>query len=93
MALYTSSLTCTVDGLAHLVSDDAAAEGVIARRGTYAALCGHMVHVAALVSSTGRPCQLCNQQVQSGGAAARVEPQRRRLGRFAGRGEHRKAIR
>ncbi len=92
MAFYTSSLTCTVDGLAHLVSDDAAAEGVLARRGTYAALCGHMVHVAALVSSTGRPCQLCNQQAQLG-AAARVEPQRRRLGRFAGRGEHRKAFR
>ncbi len=89
MAFYTSSLTCTVDGLAHLVSDDAAAEGVLARRGTYAALCGHTVRVAALVSSNGRPCQLCNQQAQS----ARVEPQRRRLGRFAGRREHRKAVR
>jgi hypothetical protein len=53
------SLTCTADGLAHLVSDDAAAAGIAAGRGTYGALCGHTIRVAALVSATGRPCARC----------------------------------
>lgn len=58
-AFRTSPLTCTIDGLAHLVSDDAAAAGVAAGRGTYAALCGHKIHAAALVSAAGRPCTRC----------------------------------
>lgn len=94
MAFHASSLTCTVDGLAHLVSDEAAAAGVVARRGTYIALCGHTVHAAALASSLGRPCPLCDQQAQVGSESdkARSEPRRRRRGRRDDR-DDRKAVR
>lgn len=64
MGSYTSSLTCTVDGLAHLVSDDAAAAGIVAGRGIYMALCGHTVHAAAMVSAIGRPCPRCALHAQ-----------------------------
>jgi len=50
------SLTCTADGLDHLVSADAAAHGIAARQGTYTAICGHLVYVAPLVSSPGPLC-------------------------------------
>lgn len=93
VAFHASSLTCAVDGLAHLVSDDAAAAGVVARQGTYTALCGHTVHAAALASSLGRPCQLCDEQAQAGHEPDGVETRRRRRGRGAGRREERKAIR
>lgn len=97
MAFHASSLTCVVDGLAHLVSDEAAAAGVVARQGTYAALCGHTVHAAAMVSSLGRPCQLCDLHAQSGGDPAGAERRRRRHGRGYGgwteRRDDRKATR
>jgi hypothetical protein len=57
------SLTCTADGLDHLVSADAAAQGIAARQGTYTAMCGHLVYVAALVSSPGPLCSRCAQSV------------------------------
>ena len=59
-----SSFTCTVDGLDHLVSDDAAARGIAARQGTYTAMCGHVVYVAALVTSAGPLCPRCAQLAQ-----------------------------
>lgn len=93
MVFHASSLTCVVDGLAHLVSDEAAAAGVVARQGTYAALCGHTVHAAAMVSSLGRPCQLCDHHAQSGGAPARAESRRGRRGRGTERRDDRKATR
>lgn len=65
MESYTSSLTCTVDGLAHLVSDDAAAAGIAAGRGIYMALCGHTVHAAAMVSAIGRECPRCVLHVEA----------------------------
>lgn len=74
-------LTCTIDGLAHLVSDDAAAAGVAAGRGTYAAVCGHMVHAAALVSSAGRPCRLCSLHFDAHQAAVDAGPGARRAHR------------
>lgn len=75
MGSYMSSLTCTVDGLAHLVSDDAATAGIVARRGIYMALCGHTVHAAAMVSAIGRPCPRCALHVE-----ALMAPQPRRVG-------------
>lgn len=75
MGSYTSSLTCTIDGLAHLVSDDAAAAGIAAGRGIYTALCGHPVHAAAMVSATGRPCPRCALHTEAIG-----EPVGRRRG-------------
>ena len=83
MGFLVSSLTCTVDGQAHLVSDDAAAEGVTAGRGTYAALCGHVVRVAAMASSAGPQCPRCTlvaDMVDPGSSA----PPRRRHGRRIG---------
>ncbi len=59
-----SSFTCTVDGLDHLVSDDAAARGIAARQGTYTAMCGHVVYVAALVTSAGPLCPHCAKLAQ-----------------------------
>lgn len=59
MGFYPLSLTCTVDGLDHLVSDEAAAAGITAGQGTCMALCGHTVHIAPLVCSAGRPCPHC----------------------------------
>jgi hypothetical protein len=59
-----SSFTCTVDGLDHLVSDDAAARGIAARQGTYTAMCGHVVYVAALVTCAGPLCPRCARLVQ-----------------------------
>ena len=60
--------TCTMDGIDHLVSDDAATLGIAARRGTYTAMCGHLVYVAALTSSAGPLCSRCvhlTHQVQA----------------------------
>lgn len=78
MGFHASSLTCTIDGLAHLVSDDAAAEGVAAGRGVYIALCGHPVHAAAMASAAGRPCPRCDQQAGEDGQFFLPEPRRRR---------------
>lgn len=60
MGFHVSSVTCTVDGLAHLVSDDAAEAGIVTRRGTYGALCGHIVRSVAMVSVAGQPCRRCS---------------------------------
>jgi hypothetical protein len=63
-AYAAASFTCTVDGLDHLVSDDAAARGIAARQGTYTAMCGHVVYVAALVTSAGPLCPRCARLAQ-----------------------------
>ncbi|HXT45893.1 MAG TPA: hypothetical protein VN748_17560 [Pseudonocardiaceae bacterium] len=89
-ACMTSSFTCTMDGFDHLVSDDAATLGIAARRGTYTAMCGHLVYVAALVSSAGPLCPRCAQLVQQVQAPVTVPPDRpggrgrARLGRLFG---------
>jgi hypothetical protein len=57
------SFTCTVDKLNHFVSDDAAVLGLAAGRGTYGALCGHLIYTAALASSSGSLCPGCIQTV------------------------------
>ncbi|MGH3797439.1 MAG: hypothetical protein ACRDSP_21430 [Pseudonocardiaceae bacterium] len=76
-----SSLTCTVDGQAHLVSDDAAAAGILAGQGIYTALCGHLVHVAAMASSAGPQCPRCTVLAGVVGESAGHEPARRRRDR------------
>ena len=85
-----TSFTCTIDGLDHLVSDDAAMLGIAARRGTYTAMCGHLIYVAALVSSAGPLCPRCAQLAQQVQAPVTVPPDRNggrrraRLGRLLG---------
>lgn len=61
---HASPLTCAVDGLSHVVTDDAAAVGIASRTGTYTALCGHQVHAAALICATGSPCPRCALEVE-----------------------------
>jgi hypothetical protein len=98
VAFHASSVTCTVDGLAHLVSDDAAVAGIAAGRGVYAALCGHLVHAAAMVSSLGRPCPRCaasftvtarhaelSVRSATGEPRRRIRSGRKRLRRLLGR--------
>jgi hypothetical protein len=90
--IRTAPLTCAVDGLAHAVSDEAAAAGIASRTGTYSALCGHMVHAAALICATGRPCPRCALQVQTRRTASVPQDTRgtrtwhERLRRLLGRG-------
>jgi hypothetical protein len=85
------ALTCTLDGLAHVVSDDAAVAGIIAGRGVYTALCGHGVHAAAMICSAGHPCPHCTQQVQEkldatvGAMGSRSRTLRGWFNRFLGR--------
>lgn len=87
-ACVTSSFTCAMDGFDHLVSDDAAMLGIAARRGTYTAMCGHLVYVAALVSSAGPLCPRCAElapQVQATVPSDRNGSRgRARLGRLLG---------
>lgn len=85
-AYAASSFTCTVDGLDHLVSDDAAARGIAARQGTYTAMCGHVVYVAALVTCAGPLCPRCAQLAQEVPAPASVP-----LDQDSGRGRARLA--
>lgn len=70
------SLTCTADGLDHLISADAAAQGIAARQGTYTAICGHLIYVAALVSSPGPLCPRCAQSVTQVGPPLTGQPGR-----------------
>ncbi len=49
----------SVDGTAHRVTVDAAADGL--PRGTYATVCGTDVVAAALVARAARFCRLCSQ--------------------------------
>jgi hypothetical protein len=85
-ASAASSFTCTVDGLDHLVSDDAAVRGIAARQGTYTAMCGHVVYVAALVSCAGPLCPRCAQLAHEVQPPASVP-----LDRDSGRGRARLA--
>lgn len=55
--LYTTAITCSVDGLAHEVIDESMAAGRHA--GRYQALCGSRVLAAAMVAPIGRPCTRC----------------------------------
>ncbi len=68
--LYLSPVTCTIDGLAHLVTDAAMATALAAHQGTYQAVCGHSVRAAPMVCPIGRPCERC---------AAQIEPPRRQV--------------
>jgi hypothetical protein len=86
----TSSFTCTLDGLDHLVSEDNATLGIMARQGTYTAICGHLVYAAALASRAGPLCSRCAQTAQEIQASVTVPPDRHgargraRLGRLLG---------
>lgn len=52
---YTDQL----DGLAHLVTDDAVAAGIASRKGIYQACCGYVVTVTSLTAPDGATCARC----------------------------------
>ncbi len=72
-------ITCAVDGLAHLVSDDALAAGLTASRGFYVARCGHQVAAAPLISPPGPRCPRCVLPASRGAVGA---PRHRQSGRW-----------
>jgi hypothetical protein len=55
--LYTTLITCSLDGQAHNVTDESVAAGREA--GRYEALCGYVVVPAPMVAPAGRPCPDC----------------------------------
>ena len=59
---FFSPLTCQLDGLVHLVSDEAAHAGRLAQRGTYRAACGVLVRAAPLIVPPGRACLTCEMR-------------------------------
>lgn len=82
--LYTSPITCRLDGQAHQVTD----EGVAAGRGagSYGALCGHVVVPAPMIAPVGRSCPECTavlalQQPDPATASGR-RPRHRKRGRL-----------
>ena len=74
----TSLITCTIDGVDHLVSDEAAAEGVAARQGTYLALRGQLIPAAALTSPPGPLCSRCVENVANAQTPSTVQVRPRR---------------
>ncbi|MDQ4031021.1 MAG: hypothetical protein M3332_01615 [Actinomycetota bacterium] len=52
-------VTSAVDGRAHLLSQQAATEGLVAGHGEYTALCGRRVLAAALATPPGPTCLDC----------------------------------
>jgi hypothetical protein len=61
--LYTTAITCGVDGLAHEVTDENMAAGRHA--GRYQALCGYRVLAAAMAAPIGRPCSRCTAVLEA----------------------------
>lgn len=57
MRLYTTLITCSVDGQAHDVTDESAAAGREA--GGYEAVCGHVVVPEPMIAPIGRSCPDC----------------------------------
>jgi hypothetical protein len=55
--VYTSPMTCGLDGLAHEVTDENFAQG--RRPGHCAALCGHTVSLTPAITPVGRACPQC----------------------------------
>ncbi len=53
----TITITCSLDGQAHDVTDDELAAGQ--HTGRYQAVCGYLVSAAALAAPIGRPCPEC----------------------------------
>ncbi|MGH3921323.1 MAG: hypothetical protein ACRDTT_00300 [Pseudonocardiaceae bacterium] len=54
-----TTLTSTVDGRDHLISEQATAAGLAAGRGAYHAMCGRRVLAALLVVAPGPTCLDC----------------------------------
>jgi hypothetical protein len=54
-----ATLTCTVDGRDHLISEQATTAGLVAGHGKYVAVCGRVVVAAPLVAPQGPTCMDC----------------------------------
>lgn len=68
--LSTVSITCSVSGLAHEVTEENVAAGRRLGNRQYQAICGYrFVLPPALVTLTGRPCPRCAAVLVAAGAA------------------------
>jgi hypothetical protein len=58
LAVMTTPVTCTQDGIAHEITDEVMA-AAMADQTPFEAVCGHIVLPAPLVAPNGRPCRRC----------------------------------
>lgn len=58
LAIKTTPVTCTQDGIAHQITDEVMA-AAMADQAPYEAVCGHIVTPAPLIAPNGRPCPRC----------------------------------
>lgn len=61
--LYTTLITCSLDGQAHNVTDESVAAGREA--GGYEALCGHLIVPAPMIAPIGQSCPDCTAVLAS----------------------------
>ncbi|MGH3930764.1 MAG: hypothetical protein ACRDTF_12385, partial [Pseudonocardiaceae bacterium] len=73
----STTMTCTVDGRDHLVSDQATTAGLMAGHGHYVAICGHRVVAAPLVTPPGPTCFDCETALHRSSTAAGTSRRRR----------------
>ncbi|MGH3930768.1 MAG: hypothetical protein ACRDTF_12405 [Pseudonocardiaceae bacterium] len=78
----STTMTCTVDGRDHLISDQAMAAGLVAGHGAYVATCGHRVVAAPLVTPPGSTCFDCETALHRSRAAATSHRRRGLLARW-----------
>jgi hypothetical protein len=57
-----STMTCAVDGHAHLVADPELGSGVSRGDGTYRAVCGRRVVAVSLSTPPGPACPACSDR-------------------------------
>lgn len=76
--IYSSPMTCVLDGLAHEVTDETVATS---GAGIYTAVCGHEVHPAGLTAPTRSACAACVRRLLACRGLAPSPPSRARPGR------------
>ncbi|HEY2764206.1 MAG TPA: hypothetical protein VGJ13_09380 [Pseudonocardiaceae bacterium] len=76
------TVTSTVDGRDHLISDQVTASGLVAGQGRYSAMCGRLVLAAPLVIPPGPTCLDCETALHRITIAATVRRRRGVVGRL-----------
>ena len=79
--IRTATVTSTVDGRDHLISQQATAAGLVTGHGEYVTVCGRLIVAAPLVVPPGPTCFDCETALHRV-TAARISSHRRR-GLFA----------
>ncbi|MGH3932411.1 MAG: hypothetical protein ACRDTF_20825 [Pseudonocardiaceae bacterium] len=76
---WSTTMTCTVDGRDHFVSNQAMEAGLEAGHGQYTAICGHLAVAAALVVPPGPMCRDCEAALHRSTTASATSHRRRGL--------------